>query len=337
VGKLNPTKLAGILERLPRTDCPDLLVGMDTMDDAGVYRITPDVALVQSVDFFYPVVNDARAFGQIVAANSLSDLWAMGARALTAMNILAYPAGKIPVEVVEELLTGGSEKLAEAGVSLVGGHTMEQEELVYGMSVTGVVHPAEVVTNARARVGDAILLTKPLGTGVFANALVADALPPGHYEAFVASMSRLNLYAARVLGGFAVRALTDVTGFGLLGHALPLGRNAGVCLEIEAGRVPLLPDVLDLMAEHFPHQVCKSRTYVQPHLVVGEGVDPRHLPLFCDAQTSGGLLALVPPDRAGEAIAALREGGDPAAAMIGTVISAPPPREGKAVHLRLVP
>jgi len=314
---------------------PDLLVGMDSMDDAGVFRLTPELALVQTVDFFYPVVNDPRAFGRIVAANSLSDVWAMGARALTAMNLLAYPAGRIPPEVIEELLIGGSEKLQEAGVVLVGGHTLEQEELTYGMSVTGIVRPDAVLTNARARVGDALILTKPLGTGVYANALTRDALDASHYDAFVGTMERLNLYAADVLRRFDVSAVTDVTGFGLLGHALPIARNAGVTLAVRARAVPLLPDTLQYLTEFYAKEVCKCRRYVAPYLQVDAGVEAAYPTIFSEAQTSGGLLFSIRPDQAEEAVVAVRESGDPASAIIGEIQPGPASDAEKPCYLRV--
>jgi selenide,water dikinase len=329
--------LAGILDRLPKTTSPDLLVGMETMDDAGVFRISPDVALVQTVDFFYPVVNDPYHFGRIVAANALSDIWAMGARALTAMNLLAYPAGKIPPESVEWLLKGGSEKLVEAGVVLVGGHTMEQEEFVYGMSVTGVLHPDRVQTNATARVGDVLILTKPLGTGVYANALEKDGLAYTQYEEFVGSMERLNKSASEVLVRFDVSAMTDVTGFGLLGHAYPIARNAGVALVIRCGDVPLFTDTIELMDAYNTQPVCKCKRYVWPATRVEDGVDA-HLPmLFMEAQTSGGLLAAIRAEQAEAAVAALGEAGDARSAIIGEVVPGPDPTDPEPKVLRLVP
>jgi len=327
--------LAGILERLPRTESPDLIVGMETMDDAGVFRITRDIALVQTVDFFYPIVNDPRAFGRIVAANSLSDAWAMGARVLTAMNILAYPAGKISADITEQLLKGGSEKLQEAGAVLVGGHTMEQEELVYGMSVTGTIHPDAVLTNRRAREGDRIILTKPLGTAVLSNALNDDALDEPAYEVFVKSMERLNVYAASALQRFDVSAVTDVTGFGLLGHALPMSRNSGVTIVIHAQSVPLLPLVLHLMAEFPSRGVCKNTDFAEPYMEKADDLDPRLVTLCLEAETSGGLLIAVHPGQAADLVNTLHEAGDAAAAEIGNITSARTRENGSPVYLRI--
>lgn len=328
--------LAGILEKLPAMPCPDLLVGMETMDDAGVLRLTDDMALVQTVDFFYPVVNDARAFGRIVAANSLSDLWAMGARALTAMNLLSYPAGKIEPDVIEQLLTGASEKLVEAGVVLVGGHTMEQESMVYGMSVSGLVHPDSVTTNSRARVGDVLVLTKPLGTGVYANAHKADGLTPEQYRSFVDSMERLNLYAAGVLTRFDVSAVTDVTGFGLLGHALPMAQHANITLRIQAGQVPHFDQIESLMERYNPRGVCKCNVYIKPHTTFADEVTDSTRSLLQEAQTSGGLMFLVHPDQAETVCQEIRQAGDVDTTIIGRAMDLERDAQGQPIYLEVI-
>ena len=307
------------------------------MDDAGVFRISSEVALVHSVDFFNPIVNDARTFGRIVAANSMSDIWAMGAKAITAMNVLSYPAGKIPVEVIEELLHGGSEKLREAGVVLVGGHTMELDEVVYGMSITGIVHPDAALTNSDARAGDRIILTKPIGTGIFGNALREDGLSREQYMTFASSMERLNLYAAEVLRRFDVSALTDVTGFGLLGHSLPMARNAGVKLVYYSSMVPLLPGILDLMKEFNPLGVCKCKDFVEDFIKVEDKVAPELYTIFSEAQTSGGLLAAVRADQADDVVAALHSVGDTSSAIIGEVEHLEKDSSDNPVYLELRP
>ena len=289
------------------------------MDDAGVYLICDDVALVQTVDFFFPIVDDARSFGRIAAANSMSDIWAMGAKAITAMNHLAYPAGKIPPEVIEELLIGAAEKLHEAGVVLLGGHTMEQEELLFGMSVTGITNPESALTNDNATAGDALVLTKPLGTGVYCDAMLNGGLTASQYDIFVYWMERLNKYASEIMQRFKVSCLTDVTGFGLLGHALPVARNAEVRLVIEADRVPLLPGLPGLLDTFNPKGVCKCSDYVEPYLRMSNRIDRRLFAIFSEAQTSGGLLATVRSDQAEALVAALREHGDTESAVIGEV------------------
>ena len=305
------------------------------MDDAGVYRLTPELALVQTLDFFQPVVNDPRTFGRIVAANSLSDVWAMGGRPLTAMNILAYPAKKLPVEVIRELLFGAAEKLKEANVVLVGGHSMEQEQMFYGMSVTGTIHPDHIVTNAHARAGHALILTKPLGTSIYAEALAKDRLTPSQCEEFSTSMERLNMYASGVLGRFDVSAMTDVTGFGLLGHALPIARNAGVTLVFHASSLPHFTSAFLLMEEFRSSQAWKSKQYVEPHTLRSERVTSQQYMLMTDPQTSGGLLAAVPVNRAEEIIHALHAAGDTAACKVGEVVPLVHSQEGMPVFLRI--
>jgi len=292
---------------------------MQTMDDAGVYRLTDDIALVQTVDFFYPIVDDPRSFGRIVAANSMSDIWAMGAKAITAMNHLGYPAGKIPVEAIAELLTGAAEKLHEAGVVLLGGHTLEQDDMVFGMSVTGLTSPDTALTNDNAEPGDLLVLTKPLGTGVYCDAMLNNGLTPERFSLFVTWMERLNMYAAETIQRFNVTCLTDVTGFGLLGHSLPIARNAQVKLVITSEDVPLLPGLPGMLDTFNPKGVCKCKDFVEPHLRMRENLDPRYFTLFAEAQTSGGLLATVKPGEADALVEALREQGDIYSAIIGRV------------------
>lgn len=292
---------------------------MGSMDDAGVYKITDDIALVQSLDFLFPAVNDPRDFGRIVAANSLSDIWAMGAKPLTAMNILAYPAGKIPEEAIEELLIGGCEKLKEAGVALLGGHTLEQETFIYGMSVTGSIHPALLKTNSNARVGDLLILTKPIGTGVMSSAVEKDGLNEGQYNIFVETMYRLNKYASETLLHFDVSALTDVTGFGLLGHALPFARNADVTLRFDIETVPFYKDIFNLMEKFYPLGVCKTEEYIEQYTSINEHADTNKVKLLSGAQTSGGLLAAVRADQAEKVIQQLHDAGDTDSAIIGEV------------------
>lgn len=324
-----------MLHRLPRLTSPDLLVDMDTMDDAGVLRLSPELALVQTLDFFQPVVNDARTFGRIVAANSMSDVWAMGAKAITAMNILAYPSKKLPLSVVEELMGGACEKLQEAGVLLVGGHSMELSEVFFGMSVTGTIHPDRVLTNAKGRVGDKLILTKPLGTAVYSEAMYKDALTDDEYLEYSSSMERLNLYASQVFQGFDVSAMTDVTGFGLLGHALPFAQNAEVTVRIAVGKVPHFRSFFSLMQRFLPTQTWKTNEYVEPYLRREEGISDDEYSLVAEAQTSGGLLAAITPEQAQEAVAALHAAGDIKAGIIGEVEPLVVEEDGRKVYLHV--
>ncbi len=305
------------MQKLPRYITPNLLVGLENMDDAGVYRITDDIALVQTVDFFYPMVNDPRMNGRIAAANSLSDIWAMGATAHTAMNVLAYPPGLIDADTIGDMLAGGSEKLVEARVSLVGGHTMEQEDLLYGMSVTGTVHPNGIKTNTNAGAGNAIILTKPLGTGVYGRAMMQTDLDSGQYREVTDSMCRLNMYAADVLKEFSVTAMTDVTGFGLLGHALPVMKSSGLTAVLSAGAVPILSHTIALQKMYGAKEACKVKEYVSDYLTVHEGVPGARVTLFSEAETSGGLLVFIDAAQSETALRRIRECGDESAAIIG--------------------
>ena len=314
-----PGRLSGILEKLPRISSPDLIVGMDTMDDAGVYRISETTALVQTVDFFSPVVGDPRTFGRIAAANSMSDIWAMGGKALTAMNLLCFPGGKLEVEVIEEIMTGSSEKLVEAGVVLVGGHTAEQDEVLFGLSVTGTIHPEKARTNSKARVGDVLILTKPIGSGILATANKANPLKIEIMGPMIAAMERLNMYASAVLNDYDVSAMTDVTGFGLLGHSLAFAKSANVCLEFNADSIPLFHGVKEYADDFFPGGSAQNRAYAETDTYIDPAVSDILSNILFDAQTSGGLLAAVRADQAEEAVLALRESGDERTSIIGCV------------------
>jgi selenide,water dikinase len=306
---------------------------METMDDAGVFRISDDMALVQTVDFFSPVVADPRTFGRIVAANCLSDVWAMGGRALTAMNLLCFPTSRIPETAVEDLMQGASEKLVEAGVVLVGGHTMEQDELVYGMSITGTIDPGRALRNSMARIGDRLILTKPIGSGVVTTANMAVGMPPAILDPVVASMERLNRYASEVLYGFDTSALTDITGFGLLGHALAMARSGEVGMRFHAGSIPFFEGAAELTVDHLPKGSRLNRQYAEPFTGLAPGLDGKVAWLVFDAQTSGGLLAAVRQDQAEDALDAVRSAGDTDAAIVGEVTGLEPDVEGETVYL----
>jgi selenide,water dikinase len=292
---------------------------MDTLDDAGIFRISDEVALVQTVDFFAPAVNDPVACGRIVAANCLSDVWAMGGRPLTAMNILGFPAARIPVEVIARMLKGAGEKLVEAGVVLVGGHTVDQSTVIFGMSVTGLIAPDRAIRNSMAREGDALILTKPLGSGILSSELKEGRLSEAAMAGAVRSMERLNKYACEVLTGFEVTSMTDVTGFGLLGHALAMARFAEKTLEFSASLVPVYEGVLSLAPGYLPGGSGRSFDYAGPSLETGAGVPPEMTAVMFDAQTSGGLLASVGSGQAAEAVRRLRAAGDISAAIVGRV------------------
>lgn len=319
--KIAPADLARILARLPVVRDPRVVVSGATADDAGVFRLSDDLWLVQTVDVFSPCVDDPYLFGRIAAANSLSDCYAMGGTPLTALSIIGYPAHSLGEEPVAEMLRGGMEALAEAGVALVGGHSINDEEIKLGFSITGVIRPEELVTNAGAQPGDALLLTKPLGTGIIAFAAQIGRGSEEALRAASASMTALNREAAAVMKKVGARACTDVTGFGLLGHLWQVARESRVTAELWWEAVPLLPGVREYAAEGIaPGATERNREFAGPAVTVEEGVAEEALDVLYDAQTSGGLLIAVPGDRAREALARLREAGCREAAIIGRVV-----------------
>jgi selenide,water dikinase len=281
-----------------------VLVDQTTGDDAGVFRLDERTALVQTVDFFTPVVDDPFLFGRIAAANALSDVYAMGGRPLTALSIAAFPERGFPLEWARAIVDGGATTLAEAGCALLGGHSVRDPEVKFGYAVTGLVDPARMLTNAGARPGDVIVLTKPLGTGVIATAIKAGTAPPAAAEAAGASMARLNREAGAAAVAVGARAATDVTGFGLAGHLSRLARESGVSLVLDAAALPLLPHALELAARHQPGGLKANRRHYGPALLLA-GLDPAREPLLFDPQTSGGLAIACPPERVAELLAAL--------------------------------
>ncbi len=301
-----------MLADLPEIDHPDLLVGRGSADDAGVFRVREDLALIQTVDFFTPIVDDPRTFGRIAAANSLSDVYAMGGEPLTAMNIVCFPRKTLDLEVLREVLIGGQEVMTEAGALLVGGHSVDDPELKYGLSVTGIVHPDRVVTNAGARPGDRLILTKPLGTGVLATAIKGGMAPPEVEAEAIRWMTTLNRAAAEAMQEVGVNACTDITGFGLLGHALEMARASEVEIEFQASHIPLIPGVRDLaLAGMIPAGSFANRKFCERAVTVDESVDALVVDLLADAQTSGGLLIAVASERAETLHAALERRGVP--------------------------
>ncbi len=299
-----------ILAGLPKERDPRLLVGADTADDAGVYLLTPELALIQTVDFFTPIVNDPHLFGQIAATNALSDVYAMGGRPLTAMNVCCFPVKELPPEVFREILRGGLEKVHEAGAVLAGGHSVEDPELKYGLSVTGIVHPDKLVTNAGLRPGQVLVLTKPLGTGVIATALKAGLASAAGVAQAVALMTTLNSGAGEVMAEQGVTGATDITGFGLLGHALELAKASGLGLEIVAGAVPILSEAREMAAMGLvPLGSHANRGFCEHSLIIAGAADAVLLDLLADAQTSGGMLMGLDPERVEPALAGLRARG----------------------------
>lgn len=287
-----------------------MLVGASTADDAGVYKLTEEIALIQTVDFFTPIVNEPYLFGQIAAANALSDVYAMGGKPLTAMNICCFPVKSLAPEVFREILRGGLDKVHEAGAVLAGGHSVEDSELKYGLSITGVVHPDRIVTNAGLKPGQVLVLTKPLGTGVVATALKAGLASADAVASAVAVMNQLNAAGAEVMQLCGVTGATDITGFGLLGHALELARASNLGLEMVASQVPILPEARQLLGMGlFPGGSHANRAFCQKHVTIQGQADPMLLDLMVDAQTSGGLLMGLDEDCVERALAQLRQRG----------------------------
>jgi len=313
---LGPGDLSQALAALPHRTDARLVVGRETFDDAGVFVLSDTLALVQTVDFFAPIVDDPYTFGQIAAANALSDVYAMGGEPLTALNIVGFPSGKLPVTVLTEILRGGQDKVHEAGAVIAGGHTIIDEELKYGLSVTGRADPRRLLTNAGARVGDKLLLTKPLGTGILATAAKQDRLTGEQSDRLLASMLALNATAGRAALALGACCATDVTGFGLLGHANHIARASGVTLRIEASRVPTLPGTREAWQNGIRTGGAeRNEEYLRP-LVDFHSTSAIDRAVLIDPQTSGGLLVAISPDRVPEYLSLV-----PSAVEIGEVIS----------------
>jgi selenide, water dikinase len=326
--KLSPSILDAVLKRLPPQHDPNLLVGFETSDDAAVYRLTDEIAIVQTVDFFTPIVDDPALFGQVTAANALSDVYAMGGRPLSALTIVAFPASRSP-EILEQILRGGLAKMAEAHCVVVGGHSIRDDELKFGYAVTGVIHPAKIWRNVGARPGDVLLLTKPLGTGVISTALKQGRAEPAWVEASTASMTRLNREAAEALHEIEddalgqrdgqrnnqrpVHAVTDVTGFALLGHAREMAIGSGVSLRIDHQRIGYLPGAIEAArGGFFSGGLANNREFLEGCAGFLSAVPEEFRALLLDPQTSGGLLAAVAPEAAGATMAAFERRGIPA-------------------------
>ncbi len=298
-------------------------MGLEKADDAGVYRLTDDLAIVQTVDFFTPIVDDPYTFGQIAAANALSDVYAMGGRPLTAMNIVCFPSRDMDIEVLREILRGGIDKLREAGAVLVGGHSVDDTELKYGLAVTGTVHPGKVLTKAGARPGDALILTKPIGTGIINTAVKGGLADEEAAGAAARSMAALNKAAAGVMLEVGANACTDITGFGLLGHACEMVQGSPVGLRVRSAAVPLLPRTLEMVRMGMVPGGTRRNREFRAGMVDAAGVDEMVLDILFDPQTSGGLLMAVDAGRAGAMLARLREAGVTDAAIVGEGVGHP--------------
>jgi len=299
-------------------------VGLDTSDDAGVYQLNEETALVQTVDFFTPIVDDPFTFGQIAVANALSDVYAMGGTPLTALNLVAFPIKTLSSSILKEILRGGLSKLEEAGVALVGGHTVEDPEVKYGLAVTGVIHPKKILTNAKAKVGDRLVLTKPLGTGIIATALKGGTASEEAVRKIVESMLALNRKASESMQTFGAHACTDITGFGFIGHTLEMALASNVGMVIRSKEIPIFSEAIEYAklgfipgGAHSNHDFFSCRVEVHPH-VPGFLTD-----ILYDPQTSGGLLISLPPSEADRLVEILKKEGDTSSSIVGEVAEEP--------------
>ncbi|WP_407640137.1 selenide, water dikinase SelD [Bacillus massiliglaciei] len=318
--KIGPADLAQVLRGLPAAvPNPDLLVGLDTSDDAGVYRLTDDLAMVQTVDFFTPIVDDPYSFGQIAATNAISDIYAMGGKPLTALNIVAFPISKLDKSILTEILRGAGDKLKEAGVTLVGGHSIDDNEPKFGLAVTGIVHPDKVRTNAGAKPGDKLILTKPIGVGILTTSIKRGLLTEEEISRVTKVMATLNKTAAETMDAYEVHSSTDVTGFGLLGHASEMAKGSGTGLRIYENQVPVLPRVRELAeGGAVPGGTKNNFAHLEGDVTFPESMDQIGQWILCDAVTSGGLLISVTDGQAEELLADLKKAGVEAA-IIGEV------------------
>ncbi len=307
----------------------NLIVGLEPSDDAAVYRLNEEQALIQTLDFFTPVVDDPFTFGQVAAANSLSDVYAMGGKPLLAMNIVCFPNCLDP-SVLKEILLGGADKVKEAGALLVGGHSVEDDEPKYGLSVSGLVHPDKVLANVGAKPGDMLILTKPLGLGIINTAIKASLTDDDQYKGAVHTMATLNKYSIEALEGIEIHACTDITGFGLIGHSIEMAEGSKVSIEIDSAAIPILEGAVDFAQMGIiPGGMYTNKKYMV-HKVENRGADEAMEDIMYDPQTSGGLLLALPEKEADKAIQILREKNPTKFAVIGRVMEA----DEKTVYLK---
>jgi selenide,water dikinase len=308
---------------LPKDEVPNanLIVGIDTSDDAGVYKLNDETALVQTVDYFTPIVDDPYMFGAIAAANALSDVYAMGGTPLTVLNIVGFPVSKLDKKILADILRGGADKVKEAGALIVGGHSIDDSDPKFGMAVTGIVHPDKVWTNAGAKPGDKLILTKPIGVGIITTAIKRGKASPEATQLAEETMAALNKIPAETAKEFTVHACTDITGFGLLGHALEMAKGAGVGIVIDAAAVPILPETREYVEQKiYPGGTLRNLEWAQKDVDFGDIAREMQI-ILCDAVTSGGLLLAVPAEEADALVAKLHERGIAAAAVIGEVVA----------------
>ncbi|MEM7586720.1 MAG: selenide, water dikinase SelD [Acidobacteriota bacterium] len=317
---MSPVGLGELLASLPQNQDPNLLVGFNTRDDAAVYRLDDTTALVMTADIITPPVDDPHLFGQIAAANALSDVFAMGAKPLTCLNLIGFPADKLGPEILHGMVAGALSKVTEAGAVLAGGHTTEDEEPKFGLSVTGVVHPEKAWTNAGARVGDALVMTKPIGSGVLFNANLKGWVSQAAMDACIDILTTLNRTAAEVMHGFDIHGATDITGFGLAGHGLEVAEGSDVTLRIDIDSVPIMDEALEMYRKGMTTGVnAVNRQLVESKWRFERELPVHHQEIFVDPQTSGALLAALPAEQADDLVAALLDAGVSHSRRIGRV------------------
>lgn len=316
--KLPADLLKQAIAKLPKSENPNLLVGIDTCDDAGVYKLTEEIALIETTDFFPPICSDPFEFGQIAASNALSDVFAMGGQVLTAMNLVMFPADGIPFEALSEILAGGLDKVTEAGGVIAGGHTIADYPPKYGLAVTGTIHPNRIIANHQASPGEILILSKPLGTGALVAGQRIGEATQQDYRAAIETMKQLNRRGAEIMQKYNVRAATDITGFGLLGHALNIADGSGLQLRIEAAKTPLLAGARKLVELGcIPGGAFRNLDYIGSAAEFAPGVPYELKMLLCDPQTSGGLLMCARPECTQDIIKDLHDAGYASAAVIG--------------------
>ena len=321
---MGPEDLDQILKELPLRKDPRVLVGMETSDDAGVYLLSEEVALVQTVDFFTPIVDDPFTFGQIAAVNALSDVYAMGGIPLTAMNLVAFPIKTLSPSILKEILRGGLSKIEEAGAALVGGHTIDDPEVKYGLSVTGVVHPNKVLTNAKAVPGDWLVLTKPIGTGIISTALKGGMASEDSVRQIVESMTTLNRKASQWMQALGAHACTDITGFGFIGHTLEMAMASQVGMLIQSENIPVFPDAMEYARLGLiPGGAHSNRQFFSCRVDVDPRVSSLLIDLLYDPQTSGGLLISLPSGEAERLVATLKKDENIDSSVVGKVVEEP--------------
>jgi selenide,water dikinase len=309
------------LRHLPKqTHDPNLLVGLETSDDAGAYRLTDDLAMIQTVDYFTPVVDDAYMFGQIAAANALSDVYAMGGKPTTVMNIVGFPIKKLPPEILADILRGAADKTKEAGAIIVGGHSIDDQEPKFGLSVTGLAHPDRIFKNVGAKPGDILVLTKPIGVGILTTGIKREAVTAEQAQAVTDTMALLNKQAAEKLEGLNPNAVTDVTGFGLLGHSYEMAKGSEVTFELSIDQIPMLDGTRELAEKGIvPGGSKANERWLQGCVHYADSITDVERSILCDAITSGGLLVSLPSDEAEQYVAAMHDAGAQAT-IIGKVV-----------------